>query len=226
MLFETGPAAAITAIEPVKDHPAMRTIKVAGRTAGRLSARSVEAMGLAVGQGWTAELAARVAEAEEFEHCLRRASRWIDRRAMSRAEVARKLAALPEPPTPAVRERVLERMEQLTLLDDAALGRALIEELRGKGKAGPALLRAKLLARGIDETLAEQLVEATAETGDPLEPARAAARKKTASLAHLPGPVAARRLAGMLARRGFSEDVVQRVIEEILGDVTDPGTAD
>jgi len=55
------------------------------------------------------------------------------------------------------------------------------------------------------------------ESTDSLAIARKLAQKKAASLRRLDPMVARRRLAGMLARRGFEYDVVKPVIDEVLG---------
>ena len=52
-------------------------------------------------------------------------------------------------------------------------------------------------------------------------PVRAVAAKRARSLAGLEPHVARRRLAGVLARRGFPSDVVTRVLGEVLGSDVD-----
>jgi hypothetical protein len=84
----------ITAITPLAQAGASAgraVVKVEGRSAATLSVRSIEQLGLAVGQEWDAALAERVHQTVAFEKALNDAARRIARRALSQAEVRARL---------------------------------------------------------------------------------------------------------------------------------------
>jgi len=60
-------------------------------------------------------------------------------------------------------------------------------------------------------------VGAVNESNDNVAEARKLAMKQAARLQKLDPQVARRRLAGMLARRGFDYDAIKPVIEEVIG---------
>ena len=77
------------------------------------------------------------------------------------------------------------------------------------------MLREKLVRRGIDEkTIDEKLRESRAGS-DPVADAMRLATKKLAAMCGHDATTQRRRLWGLLARRGFEEDVVQTVIEKL-----------
>lgn len=135
-----------------------------------------------------------------------RAYRLLARRALTVREMERRLGAFA--PAPEVR-RVVAALVRAGYLDDAALARAFIEERRDARAAGPALLAAKLRARGVARSLVEALL---AELVLPVEAELAAdlAARRAATLAHLPPAVRRRRLFSFLRGRGFSPDVARR----------------
>jgi regulatory protein len=115
-----------------------------------------------------------------------------------------------------VADEVLSRFEDVGLIDDAAFARAWVESRHySRGLAGRAL-SAELKQRGVasDEiraALEEQLspdAEATA--------ARRLVDKKLGSTRGQPPEQRTRRLAGMLARKGYPPGLAFRVIREAL----------
>jgi regulatory protein len=140
--------------------------------------------------------------------------RLLDRRARSRAELAAALRKRGVPDEPA--GRVLDRFAEVGLIDDDALaaGYALAQH-RERGLARRAVA-AKLRQRGLDEpTVAAAL--------DPIdrESERAAAEalvaKKLRSLSGLDPQVQARRLVGLLGRRGYPAGLAHEVVRAALG---------
>lgn len=131
----------------------------------------------------------------------------------SEAELRAKLAKK-EVPAPIIDE-LCERFVEVGLLDDAAYAQMLAtsrSQFSGRGKSR---IRQELRRKGVDdETVQAALEEITPE--DEREAARAVAAKKLRSLSGLEYPVAQRRLAGVLARRGFNPGIVMEVTRETL----------
>jgi len=133
----------------------------------------------------------------------------------SRAQLADKLKAKGCPED--VSARVLDRMAQVGLVDDAAYAQLLVRSQQvGRGLARRALGR-ELRAKGIDDDLAEQTL---ADIGDEheREQARRLVAKRLKSLHGLDPQVQARRLAGMLARKGYPSGMCWAVIREAIAD--------
>ena len=131
----------------------------------------------------------------------------------SRAELEQKLAQ--RGCDPEVAQVVLDRMEEVGLVDDEAYAGMLVRSHRaGRGLARTAL-RSELRKKGVDAGVIE---EAVAELTD--EDERAEARrlvdKKLRTMHGLPAPTQARRLAAMLARKGYGSEIAYAVVREAL----------
>jgi regulatory protein len=131
----------------------------------------------------------------------------------TRAQLADALRARGVPDT--VADDVLGRFADVGLIDDAAFARAWVESRHySRGLAGRALT-AELKRRGVDD---EEIREAIAELGPDAEvaTARRLVEQKLASTAGLPPEARTRRLAGMLARKGYPPGLAFRVIREAM----------
>jgi regulatory protein len=113
-------------------------------------------------------------------------------------------------------DEVLSRFEDVGLIDDAAFARAWVESRHyGRGLAGRAL-SAELKQRGV---AADEIRAAIEEQLGPDAEASAARRlidRKLDSTRSLPPEQRTRRLAGMLARKGYPAGLAFRVIREAL----------
>lgn len=131
----------------------------------------------------------------------------------SRAQLEDKLAAKGAPPD--VAARVLDRFEEVGLVDDAAFARSLVRAKQAsRGLAGRAL-RQELRRTGVDD-------ETAAEALDELDPdaeadtARGLVAKRLPSTRGLPYPKQMARLSGMLARKGYPSGLAYRIVREAL----------
>lgn len=144
-------------------------------------------------------------------------------RARTRAELEKKLASKDVPTD--VATRLLDRFEEVGLVDDAAFAREWVEQRQsGKGLARRALAQ-ELRRKGIEDETAREALDQLADD-DPegeIEAARMLVRRKLRSVARLDHDKAVRRLVGMLARKGHGPGVAYRVVREELGaDLNDP----
>ena len=133
--------------------------------------------------------------------------------ARSRSELAGKLAKKGVPDE--IGERLLDRFEEVGLVDDAAFARLWVESRQsGKGLARRALAQ-ELRRKGVDDEVAK---EALAEVDDEDEEAsaRILVRRKLRSVARVDRAAATRRLSGMLARKGYGPGIAFRVVREEL----------
>jgi regulatory protein len=112
-------------------------------------------------------------------------------------------------------EEVLSRFEEVGLIDDVAFADAWVESRHhSRGLARRALAR-ELRTKGVDSRVIEEAVgqldaEREAET------ARALVEGKLRSTRGLDREKRIRRLAGMLARRGYGEGLALRVVRQAL----------
>lgn len=112
-------------------------------------------------------------------------------------------------------ERVLDRLEQAGLIDDAAFADAWVDSRHhGRGLARRALAR-ELRSRGVDPAVVERALarlvpEQEEETARRLVARRLRATRGVGQATRL------RRLTGMLARRGYPEDTALRVVRQAL----------
>jgi regulatory protein len=141
-------------------------------------------------------------------------------RARSRADLEKKLAQRNVPGD--VATRLLDRFEEVGLVDDAAFAREWVAQRQeGRGLARRALAQ-ELRRKGIDDEVARDAL-GDIDDSDELESARLLVRRKLRSVRGLETDKAVRRLVGMLARKGHSSGVAYRVVREELGaDLADP----
>src|SRR3954464_12135049 len=145
-------------------------------------------------------------------------------RARSRSDLSKKLAQRNVPDD--VATRLLDRFEEVGLVDDAAFAREWVAQRQeGRGLARRALAH-ELRGKGIDDDVARAALDDIDEA-DEVEVARVLVRRKLRSVRGLDTDKAVRRLVGMLARKGHSSGVAYRVVREELGaDLADPEHAD
>jgi regulatory protein len=138
----------------------------------------------------------------------------LSTRARSRQELASALTAKGVPAE--IAARVLDRFEQVGLVDDQAFAEAWVESRhRSRGLSRRALAD-ELRRRGVDRAVAET---ATARIGHDAEREAASAlvARKLRSLSGADEAAAFRRLTGLLARRGYPPSVAIPVVREALG---------
>ncbi len=134
-------------------------------------------------------------------------------RARSRSELAGKLAKKGVPEEVAV--RLLDRFEEVGLVDDEAFARSWVESRQaGKGLARRALAQ-ELRRKGVDDEVAREVLDEV-DPDDEVESARVLVRRKLRTAARLDRDTAIRRLTGMLARKGYPPSVAFRVVREEL----------
>lgn len=134
-------------------------------------------------------------------------------RARSRSELATKLARKGVPDE--VAARLLDRFEEVGLVDDEAFARSWVESRQaGRGLARRALAH-ELRHKGVDDEVARAVLD-DVDPDDEEEAARRLVRRKARSVARLDRDVAVRRLAGMLARKGYPPGVAFRVVRDEL----------
>ncbi|MGV9564627.1 recombination regulator RecX [Streptomyces sp. NPDC003480] len=116
-----------------------------------------------------------------------------------------------------VAEEVLSRFEEVGLIDDGAFADAWVESRHhGRGLARRALVQ-ELRTKGVDSALIDEAV-GQLDTEQEEATARELIARKLRATRGLDRDKRLRRLAGMLARKGYPEGMALRVVRQVLED--------
>jgi regulatory protein len=137
----------------------------------------------------------------------------LARRGMSRWELEQVLAKREVDERTAAAE--LDRLESIGLVDDAALAVSLVYAMHTRKGAGRSAIELELRRRHLDETVIGDAM-AELDGDDELERATELAVARARQLRSLDYEVAARRLSGYLARKGYDGDVVRGAVRQAL----------
>ena len=143
--------------------------------------------------------------------------------ARSRQELRERLAKKDVPGDLA--ERLLDRFTEVGLVDDAAFARSWVESRqRSRGLARRALAQ-ELRRKGVDDDTAQTALD-DLDPAQEEEAARQLVRKKLRSLGGVDHAAATRRLAGLLARKGYPAGLAFRIVREELREQQGEADAD
>ena len=111
--------------------------------------------------------------------------------------------------------RVLDRFEEVGLIDDRLFARMWVDSRHAGRGLAPRALRSELRRKGVaDEVIAEAVDSVGRE--DELTAARSIVSRKVHSVRGLPRPTQVRRLSGALARKGYGPGITAQVVREVL----------
>jgi regulatory protein len=139
--------------------------------------------------------------------------RLLTARSRTRAELSGQLSKRGYPDD--VRERVLDRLAAVGLVDDAEFAHQWVESRRAKAGKSRRALAAELHTKGVDkEVISTALagIDAGAERDRAEELVRAKLRRETLSGDSKDEERVTRRLVGMLARRGYGQNLACEVV--------------
>ena len=225
-----GPAGADGA-EP-EEGPSRRTTgrasgraagRASGRTAGRASGEATDgrrrSRGSRKGPATPADpeqdLQSRDAEPDPYDVARQIVLRQLAMAPRSRQQLADKLRQRNCPDD--VATAVLDRMTEVGLVDDAAYAQMLVRSKQAERGLARRALAQELRTKGIDSELAAETLD---DIDDDTERARARqlVDKKLRTMHGLGVEVQTRRLAGMLARKGYSSGMSYAVIRDAIAD--------
>lgn len=143
--------------------------------------------------------------------------------ARTRRELADKLAKREVPDE--VATELLDRFTDVGLIDDAAFASAWVESRHRSRGLAPRALAQELRRKGVDDEEAKAALEQIDEDAQRAA-ARALVDRKMRSVRGLDPQVATRRLAGMLARKGYGAGLAFSVVREALAEDDDVDVTD
>lgn len=133
--------------------------------------------------------------------------------ARSRHELTEALAAKAVPDE--VSYAVLDRFEELGLVDDAGFADAWVQSRQASRGLSRRMLRQELRRKGVDD----EVISESLESLDPEAEVAAARRlveRKLSATRKLDASARVRRLTGMLARKGYPAGLAYRVVREAI----------
>jgi regulatory protein len=110
---------------------------------------------------------------------------------------------------------VLDRFEEVGLVDDAAFANAWVTSRQAGRGLAPRALSNELRQRGIAEPLIAEAV-GSVDSEDVEAAARDLVTRRARATAGLPNAVRMRRLVALLNRKGYSGELAVRVVREVL----------
>ena len=154
---------------------------------------------------------------KEAPSALEKATNLLTAKSRSSAELRRRLAQSGY--EAAEIDSALEKLTRAGFLDDEQFARQFARSRLASGKRSTRRVRDELRTKGLGADLvAGAMDDVVADEGiSDADAALSLARKKAPSLRALDRQTARRRLYGLLARRGFSPDVIARAVQDALG---------
>ncbi|MCW2738034.1 regulatory protein RecX [Nocardioides sp.] len=172
-----------------------------------------------------ATAAARAAEVEADPEAVGRTILLdaLTGQARTRKELADKLAKRDVPDE--VAAELLDRFTDVGLIDDATFAQQWVESRHRSRGLAPRALAQELRRKGVGDEETKAALEQIGE-GDQRAAARELVDKKLRSMRGLDPQVATRRLAGLLARKGYGAGIAFSVVREALADGDDEHVID
>ncbi len=202
----------ITAIEAQKKRGTRRSIFVDGEFVAGVHEDVAAALNLGVGQSFDGGRLAELLRAETVRKARERALRLIGCRDRSKSEIRKRLVGSDFPED--IVEEVIDQLSRAGLLDDRKFSRDWVKSRTASKPMGRTRLAWELRSRGIDAPTVEQALEGLdQETEYGLARSLAEARLRRTDR---DAPSVRNKLGSFLRRRGFSWDVIERVLDEAL----------
>lgn len=141
------------------------------------------------------------------------ALRKLTAKACTRHELDQALQTKNVPP--AAIQAVLDRLEEVGLVDDAAFAVDWVTSRQQRRHLSRRALRRELQAKGVQSSEIDNALDHVDQDAE-LKSARDLIERKRAAMNGISRDVQYRRLAGLLSRRGFDTTVTTRVLADVL----------
>lgn len=197
----------VTALKVQARNKARVNVYLDGKFAFGLA--KIVAARLALGQDLDEAAVTRLKATDNVEASYERALKFLGPRPRSETEVRRRLKE--KGVEPDTIDEVVARLNRAGLVNDEAFASYWVENRVTFRPRSSRVLRQELKQKGVSE---EVLREALANTND-TEAAYAVAAKRARRLAGLDRQEFRRKLGEFLARRGFSYDTIEPVVERV-----------
>ena len=115
---------------------------------------------------------------------------------------------------PDVSKSVLDRFEEIGMVDDAAYAELLIRSRCNTKRVSRSVLRQQLRQKGVNQEIIEEALLVVSDA-DELRMATELVERKARAMSRLEPEVRKRRLFGLLARKGYNTSIALRVIQDL-----------
>ncbi|GCE26546.1 regulatory protein RecX [Dictyobacter alpinus] len=217
----------ITSLQPQANNPERTSVFVDGRFLMGVSTLIVLKMGLRINQVLSPAQVQQLEQEEALQKAVDRGMNFLSFRPRSREEVRRYLRRK-ETPAELI-DTVLERLDQLDLINDESFASFWIESRERFRPKGAQAIKSELKMKGVKKEVIDEVVSDDQDE----ELALRAGRKKAQSLLRQPDMdhnTFRTRLGPFLQRRGFSYEVtkhaVQHLWDELQGEAGDDDDGD
>lgn len=202
----------ITDLKPQKRRKDRISVFLDGNFAFGLQQATAER--LFIGQDLTESDVDALKQADAVEWAKQTAYRLLSLRPRSTAEVRRHLSG--KNIENDIIDRVITRLQELELLDDAAFARYWVEQRETFKPRSRRALQYELFQKGLSHTIVEQAVAGV----DEMDAAYRAGEKKAARWATLPEEEFHNKMNAFLSRRGFNYAVIAEVSRQLWREST------
>lgn len=203
----------ISKITPRTSNPNVRSIHVGRKTVATLRAADVKSLNLKVGDPWTKAVSRRVALILKRQKALSSAMNMLGRRSLSKSDLAHRLVAKGN--SRVIAGQVAEELASAGWINEPHLADALIHHVTRAKPAGRTLIRNTLQAKGLPNQVIEDSLADNDAMKDEMANALRLAKSRLRHFAGLPNSTIRRRIASLLARRGFEDDTIEQVLDRL-----------
>lgn len=180
----------------------------------QLDTATAEQLRIATGQDISDETYATIERTDRALQFIARLERFLAYRLRSSAEVAKRLHTLGAGDDDI--RTVLELLRRHGRLDDERFARAFVRDTARLRMLSARAISNQLRARGIPEHIVQEVLAMEYPSSDEEQRAREAALRALRRNASRPPEQQQRRIRDALLRRGFSHDVVRRVLASLF----------
>ena len=113
----------------------------------------------------------------------------------------------------AVVQETLQHLEEASYLDDRRFAEHWARTRAENKQFGKYRLRQELLGKGLSKELIDETLDTLFETVQEIDLARAVVEKKLPAMQDLEPDKRKRRLTGLLQRKGFSLDIIYKILD-------------
>lgn len=208
----------VTALVPSPRKPGVYAVRVDGKTVGSADGLQLHEQGIDLDAAWTPDLAERLCRLISHDKAKDFALRSLSTKMSTRYLLEGKLNQRGHDADTV--KAVLDRCEELGVLDDRIAAEGIVRRALGSRPAGKRLLESKLTAAGVARSVAAEVITAALGERDQSADALRAAERYLSS--KKPPADAEQRyklrtkLYASLARRGFSPDEIRSASDAAL----------
>ena len=191
------------------------SIFVDGAFVVALGEQAIRDAGLQVGDELSEECLEELYQADHRHFAWQAATRLLSYRPRSKLELRQRL--LSKGVSEVVVGETIERLQDLSLVNDDEFARQWIEMRQHNSPRSPKLLARELRSKGVDRDLVSEVTGSLEESSI----AYIAAQRRASQLAKAEFPVFRRKLNDFLLRRGFGHGIVAITINQLWREMQD-----